>query len=160
MDRALNSLLRAAIQIFRADLEIDLQPVARIFSHEQVTTEDYSVFVRVTGQMEGSVCLGINRKVARHLLGVVAQRRVGAIDRPGILILNKIANRIFDRFRADLSKNGYLIDTTGASTVHPAGMRITTLGMPQTVVTLRSHFGPVSMHVVLVATPVENGIVA
>ena len=157
---AASSVLRATVQTFRSNLNLDLQLADRAFTLDQVTTEDLSIFARVTGDLEGSVCFGISQPVARQLLGIVTRRQVGTIDQSGILILNKIADRILGVTRSDLGKRGHSIDVSSASTLYPAGMKITTLGMPQSVATMRSRIGPVMVHVVLGETSVVNGVAA
>lgn len=157
---AVNSLLRATVQTFRSDLKLDLLLGEQAFRHDQVTTEDFSVYVQITGALEGSVCFGVSRQAARHLIGVVARRRIGSVDSSSLLILNRLVDRIMNRTRSHLDQNGHPIFTSPASTIYPSGMKITTLGMPQCVANLRSKFGPVVVHAVLAETSGHNRLAA
>ncbi|MBT3941414.1 MAG: hypothetical protein HOC77_09540 [Chloroflexi bacterium] len=154
--QGMNSILKATIHTFRAGMNLDLRLVGQAVSEDQVTTEDLSIYARVTGDLEGSVCFGIRRDVARLLLSVIARRRVGTIGQAGLSALHNVADRIVVVARADLAKYGYSIDVSPSSTVYPMGMKITTHGVPQAVATLKCRYGAVAVHVVLQESPQQN----
>lgn len=159
-DRIVNSLLRATSRVFKTDLGIDLRLAGGEVRHDQVTTEDLSVFVRVTGSIEGCVFFGLDRTVARELLTIVLRRPPPGIDQRALRILNTLVDRISGLARVELAAAGYSVDISPASTVQPIGMRITTLGVPQVVATLQSKRGPVVVHVVLREAPDRDALAA
>lgn len=159
-DRIVNTLLRATARVFKSDLGIDLRLAGGEERHDEATTEDLSVFVRVTGNIEGCIFFGLDRMVARELLTILLRRPPSGIDERALRILNKLVERIVGFARAEFAAAGYSMDVSPASTVQPAGMRITTLGFPQIVATLRSEHGPVVVHVALRETGNRDALAA
>ncbi|MDP6822525.1 MAG: hypothetical protein QF554_04460 [Dehalococcoidia bacterium] len=159
-DRIVNGLLRATAAVFRSDFKVDLRLAGGEIRDDQATTEDLSVFVRVNGQYQGSICFGLSRNVARALIGEVARRHITSINQPGLRILNMLADRIVALARSELGASGYFIDVHPAATVQPAGMKITTLGVRQVVATLEGRHGPIVVHVVLREAQAVDAIAA
>ncbi len=159
-ERVVHSLLRATASVFKSDLKVDLRLAGNEIRDDQATTEDLSVFVRVNGEYEGNICFGLSRNVARALIGVVARQRITSINRPGLRILNMLVDRIVALALSELVASGYFIDVHPASTVQPAGMKITTLGVQQIVATLESRHGPVIVHFVLREAQADDALAA
>ena len=159
-DKIVNTILRATSAVFISNLKVDIRLAGGELKDDQVTTEDLSIFIRVTGRLEGNICFGLNRKVARELIGIIGQQRVTSINKDGVQKLNSLANRILSVARGELQANGCSIDVWPASLVQPIGLRITTLGAQQVVATLNSQIGPIVVHVVLRETPVEDELAA
>lgn len=159
-DKIVNALLRATAMVFKNDLGIELQLEGGVVCEDQATTEDLSVFVRVTGSVEGCVFFGLDRVVAREILTIVLRRPPAGIDERALRILNRIVERIVGHARDEFAADGYSVDVSPASTVQPAGTRITTLGVPQIVAVLRSKRGPVVVHMVLRDVPRPEALAA
>ncbi|MCH7643001.1 MAG: hypothetical protein IIC30_06955 [Chloroflexi bacterium] len=159
-DKMVNALLRATARVFRSDLGIDLRFIGSTVREDQETTEDLSIFVRLTGSVEGCVFFGLDRGMAREILAIVLRRPSAGIDERAIRILNRIVERIAGHARDEFMAGGHSIEISSASTVQPSGLRITTLGVPQVVAVLRSKRGPVMVHMVLREVPQADALAA
>lgn len=159
-DKMVNALLQATARVFRSDLGIDLRFIGSTVREDQETTEDLSVFVRLTGSVEGCVFFGLDRGMAREILAIVLRRPSAGIDERAIRILNRIVERIVGHARDEFMAGGHSIEISSASTVQPSGLRITTLGVPQVVAVLRSKRGPVMVHIVLREVPQADALAA
>lgn len=158
--KIVNTVLRATSVVLRSNLKVDIRLAGGELKNDQVTTEDLSIFIRVTGRLEGSICFGMSRKIARELIEVITRQRVKSIDQQGVRILNSLIDRIVHVAGGELQASGYSVDVWPASTVQPSGLRITTLGVPQVVATLNSQRGAIVVHVVLRETPFEDELAA
>jgi CheY-specific phosphatase CheX len=159
-DKIVKTVLRATVAVFRSNLKVGIRLAGTELKDDQVTTDDLSIFIRVTGRLEGSICFGLSRKVARELIELMTRHRVKSIDQKGIRTLNSLVDRIIHVAHGELQSDGISIDVWPASTVQPEGMRITTLGVSQVVATLNSQLGPIVVHVVLRETPIEEELAA
>ena len=159
-DKIVKTVLRATVAVFRSNLKVGIKLAGSELKDDQETTEDLSIFIRVSGRLDGSICFGLSRKVARELVETITRQRVTSFDQNGIRVLNALADRVVQFASAELQTSGSSIKLWPASTVHPAGMRITTLGVSQVVTTLNSQLGPIVVHIVLRDTPVEEELAA
>ncbi|MDA1258324.1 MAG: chemotaxis protein CheX [Chloroflexi bacterium] len=158
-DEVVNALLRATARVFKSDLGVEIRLGGGEVREDQATTEDLSIFIRVSGRFEGSIFFGLDRGVAREILTIAFRRPPSGINEKAIRVMNTLVNRIADAARRDFEAAGYIVHLSPASTVQPVGTRITTLGVPQIVATLQSKRGPIMVHVSLREVP-ERGALA
>lgn len=143
------ALLRSTAKVFKSELGIDVQLAGGEVRQDEVTTEDISVFLRVAGEIEGSVYYGLDRSVARELLAIAQRQKIGGINAESIHVLNTLITQVGDRASSELGAVGYDVEISPASTVQPVGMKIATHGIPQIVARLECESGPISAHVSL-----------
>ncbi len=155
-DEIVFAILRSTTRVFKSELGIDVQLECGELRQDEATSEDLSVFLRVNGQIEGSVYYGMNRGVALELLAIKQRRPIGGINSESLLVLNTLIGRIGDHVRGEFAAAGFRVDISPASTVQPAGVRITTRGIPQIVAALNSEIGPIHAHVSLRKAAVDS----
>ncbi|MDP6822524.1 MAG: chemotaxis protein CheX [Dehalococcoidia bacterium] len=158
--RMVFALVRSTARVFKSELDIDVQMEGGEVREDEATSEDLSVFLRVNGQIEGSVYYGMNRAVALELLSTAQRRPIGGVDAESLLVLNTLVGRIGDHIRGEFAAAGFSVEISPASTVQPAGTKITTRGIPQIVANLKSEFGPIYAHVSLRKAVVETPLAA
>lgn len=141
-DGMVNALLWATTRIVKSDLGIDVVHLAGEVREDRFTTEDLSMLVGVTGNVEGIVYFGLNRRMARKIVEILHRRPPAGIDDRVLRVLNGLVDRIVGFVREDFRVAGYSVDVTSARTVRDVGSKITTLGIPQVVTHMRSEHGP------------------
>jgi CheY-specific phosphatase CheX len=148
-DRVVTALLRGTSRYFKSKLNMGVTLTGGETRDIQETTEEFSVFVRVSGQLEGSICFGLSRIAASAVIDAIVGQHIGGIDDHSVQFLNSMANRIIASTCAELAIADCSFEVLPASTVRSSGMRITTNGTPQVIATLSSEHGLVVVHVVL-----------
>jgi len=159
-DRVVTALLRATSRYFKSELNIGVTLSGGETLDIQEMTEEFSVFIRVSGQLDGSICFGLNRIAASAVIYAIAGQHIGGIDDHSVQFLNSMANRIIASTCAKLAILHCSLEMLPASTVRSSGMRITTLGTSEVIATLSSGHGPVVAHVVLRNPEVEKALAA
>jgi CheY-specific phosphatase CheX len=154
------AFLRSTARVFKSDLGIDVRLNGGVVRMDDATTEDVSVFMRVSGEFNGSVYYGLDRAVAVELVAIVRRRPASGMSAESLKILNDLVGQIGGQVQREFASAGYRVDISPASTIQPAGMRISSNGVPQVVTTLKSPMGPIAAHVSLFTSDVESAQVA
>lgn len=155
-NKVVSAVLRSTALVFKSKVDVDIQVSENEVREDLVTTEDISVFLRVTGEIEGSVYFGFDRSVALGLLEAARQDPSEGINARSIKIFNDLVTHVGGQARHELSKIGYDVDVSPAASVQKVGMRVTTHGYPQVVTTLDTWSGPIEAHVSLQEPVVEE----
>jgi len=129
---------------------------------DQATTKEVSVFMRVSGEFNGSVYYGLDRAVA---IEVVTIRQTPTSFGHELRIFANIertcrTDRWLGSTRVCIGGLSRRYLTGAYHSTQPAGIRITTNGTPQVATTLKSPMGPIAAHVSLFTSNVESTLAA
>ncbi len=141
-----NSFLAPAKLVWKKELGDSLELAGAQVVSSQFTTDDLTAIIGVSGWLEGSVLYGFSEDtslaIVRRMIGEdVADYR----DEMGLSALGEIANMITGNAATQLSQAGYPCDISPPVIVESPGLRFTTFGGSQILVTLLSSLGPLNV---------------
>jgi chemotaxis protein CheX len=125
----------------------------------QFTTDDLTAIIEVSGRLEGNVIYGFSDEtalaVARRMIGEDVD---GYRDELGLLALGEIANMITGNAATQLSPTGFPRDISPPVIVDSPGLKFTTFGGSQILVTLTSSLGPLNVRFDLRPAPARCAV--
>ncbi len=144
-----NPFLTAAQHVFRMELGWELEFSGAELANDEVTSEDITAFIGVTGELEGNVFYGFRRPVMRSIVTTMLGRPQAGMDQLALSALGELANMITGNASGGLAAAGYTTDLTPPRLVWPKGSRFTTLGIPQILIRFETECGPFPIRVSL-----------
>ena len=145
----INPFLAAVEHVFQSEFGWDLKFCGTEVADDQVTSEDLTVFIGVTGRVEGNVFYGFTSSMARSVLGVMLERPRSRMDEVAQSALGELANMITARAGVGLEAAGYPTRLTPPTLVQPMGRTFTIFGIPQILVRFECERGPFPIRVSL-----------
>lgn len=97
---ATSEVLEQGVQLQAVRGQISLRKSAH-------TTEEVTLLIHLTGQVEGMVACGISEDTARALVSEMIGEECSAMDHLAQGAIGELGKRIADLASTDLSKNGY-----------------------------------------------------
>jgi chemotaxis protein CheX len=137
----ISPFITAAEYVFRSELEMDLKFCGTEIAGDQVTSKDITVFIGVTGQVEGNVSYGFTNPMARSVLSAMLERQRASMDRIAQSVLGELANLITAQASIGLEAAGYSTRLTPPMLVQPMGRTFTIFGIPQVLVRFETERG-------------------
>lgn len=112
----------------------------------QFTTDDLTAIISISGRIEGNVLYGFSNETAL----AVVRRMIGEDvesyrDELGLSAIGEIANMITGSAATQLSQAGFPCDISPPVIVDSPGLKFTTFGGSQILVTLSSSLGPLNV---------------
>lgn len=148
-----NPFLNAARHVFWTKLGQDLKVTRVELVDDRVTSEDITVFLGITGQVEGTVFYGFEDAVACAVITILRGQPTAGMDRTALSTLGELAAMITNTASTHLAAAGHSTGLTPPALIRPKGRRFTTLGIPQVHVCFGSRCGPFSVRVSLREKP-------
>ena len=154
------AFLRSAARVFESELGIDVQLTGEEMRQDSVTTEDISVFLRVSGQIKGSIYFGMDRAVALELLTIERRHPASGIGAKSITNWNRLVGRIGGHVQCEFAGAGYSVGISSASTIRPIGMKIARFSAFHIVANLDIEKDPITAHMSLRRSTSEGVLAA
>ena len=141
-----NSFLAPAKLVWTKELGECLEMAGAQVVSNQFTTDDLTAIIGISGRIEGNVLYGFSNETAL----AVVRRMIGEDvecyrDKLGLSAIGEIANMITGNAATQLSQAGFPCDISPPVIVASPGLKFTTFGGSQILVTLSSSLGPLNV---------------
>lgn len=127
------------------DQLLDLKRVESV-SH-QITTEDISACIKVTGDAPGTVIYGFNINAAKKIVGLMMDQDVKTIDEIAASALTELAHIISVYTSAELTTVGLKCNFDPPVLISPAGSPLTNMTNPHIKAMFTSDLGSLVIHI-------------
>ena len=152
-DEYVNPFLSHAMQVWKKELGCLLNFCGSENVTHEMTTEDVTAFIRITGHIEGHVLFGFNKDTASAIVGKILGLEVQDFNEVARSALGELANMITVNAVSDLAAAGQTCQMSPTVFADHIGTKITNLGSTQRRAVFISELGFLHMRVCLVERP-------
>lgn len=145
-DNLIGPIYSTVASTWKSCLNLNVQGTAVSIRRSGKTTEDFTMFVLVSGQAEGSISFGLDVPILKKLLKRLhdrspVARTKGDPRRP----LATLVNRMMEGFNREIAASGYDIKLSQPYVVWGRGRQLGPRKSPHAVISLSSELGPMSV---------------
>ena len=152
-DEYINPFLSHAMQVWKKELGCPLNFCGSENVSHEMTTEDVTAFVRISGHIEGHVLYGFNQDTASAIVGKILGLEVHDFSEVALSALGELANMITVNAVSDLAVAGQTCQMSSVLFADHIGTKITNLNTTQKRAVFISELGFLHMRVGLVERP-------
>lgn len=145
----LNPFLVAIGDILESELGEKPQIGSLAFEESSFTSDDVTVLVGVTGEVEGLVFYGMSEGTACRLAAAMMGTPVPALDALAESAIAELGNMIAGRASAGLEQAGFTSRLAPPSLIHGRGALISTIQIRRLVVPVTTSRGDIRVHLAL-----------
>lgn len=142
-----NAFIAPAKKIWEMEfgLSLDLKRAESVSN--QITTEDISAYINVTGDSPGTVMYGFNLGTAKKVVGQMMGQEVNTLDDVAASALVELANMISVHASAELSNAGFNCKFDQPVLISPAGSWLAYMTNPHIKAMFASDLGNLVIHI-------------
>lgn len=152
-DAYIDPFLSHAMQVWKKELGCPLNFCGSEDVTHEMTTEDVTAFIRISGHIEGHILYGFNKDTASAIVGKILGLEVEDITEVALSALGELANMITVNAVADLAAAGQTCQMSSIVFADHIGTKITNLNTTQRRAVFISQLGFLHMRVGLVERP-------
>lgn len=145
----INPFIEAAFTVLKTELGCEGERGAIALGEGAMQTEDVTVSIGVTGQIEGTVFYAMRLETALRMVSAMMGEPVKALDALTESALGEMANVITGLASTSLANAGYTCDIAPPMVLKGKSLRISTLNIPRIIVPIVTPKGTMTIHVAL-----------
>ncbi len=144
-----NAFLTPPISVWEQKLKSQLELVGAELASPEFTTDDLTVIIGISGQLQGNVLYSFSQQTARAITSKMTGREITEYEGVVILAMCDIANAITRNAIIELSNAGAVCQVSPPIVIDPAGSKFSTVVGRQILVKFSSDLGPLHIRVSL-----------
>lgn len=139
----------AAVRVLEAELGADVKRGELSVAHEEFTTQEVTVLIGVTGQVEGSVLYGTDRETVNRMVSVMIGEEHNEFDETSRSAIAELGNVISGQAATLFEQQGINCSISPPNLIVGAGTHLSSVGIPRLIIPLNTELGVVELAVSL-----------
>lgn len=147
--RFMNPFISAASEILEKEVQVRAVKGSISLQKSAYTTEEITILIGLTGQVEGMVAYGISEDTAKAFVSQMMGQDWNVLDDLAQSAIGELGNMITGLAGTELSNGGYETKISPPMLILGRDVLISTLDLQRLVVTLQTPHGPLQIHLSL-----------
>ncbi|MBI2875367.1 MAG: chemotaxis protein CheX [Candidatus Tectomicrobia bacterium] len=147
--RFMNPFISAASEILEKEVQVQVARGQITLQKSAYTTEEITIMIGLTGQVEGMVTYGISEDTAKAFVSQMMGQEWSVLDDLAQSAIGELGNMITGLASTELSNAGYETKISPPMLILGKEVLISTLDLHRLVVSLQTPHGPVQIHLSL-----------
>lgn|SRR5690625_4431184 len=139
----------AAKHVLEAELGADVERGKLSVQHEDFTTQEVTVLIGITGQVEGSVLYGTKRETVNRMVAVMIGEEHPEFDDTSRSAVAELGNVISGQAAAIFEQNGVNCSISPPNLIVGEGTQLSSVGIPRLIIPLNTELGIIELAVSL-----------
>ena len=144
-----NPFISAAIDVVKKSVNCDLERQDLRIESSKVASNDVTVVIGVTGNVEGVVLYGMSERTAKGLAAVMLEQRIPVFDALAESAVAELGNMIAGSATANLEAQGYTCKLTPPTLLFGRGTLISIIDIKRLVIPMSSPHGVLEISLAL-----------
>lgn len=149
-----NPFVKAASEVLQAECRLTARRGQLRMATSKATSNEVTVIVGVTGDLQGIVLYGMSERTAKALAAIMSDTQVPIFDSMAESAVAELGNMITGWASSGLEAEGHLCQLTPPTLVAGRGVMISTINIQHLVIPVETDHGTLEINVAL-----RNGIV-
>lgn len=146
----INPFIIGTQEIFKEEMNVAAERTELSLQEKDLTTQDITIIISVTGDIEGVVIFGMSGKTADSFISAELQEPAAGLDLTvKISGMAELGNVISGRASALLSQDGLICDITPPTVIVGKHVKISTLNIQRIKIGFQTDLGPFEISVAL-----------
>lgn len=147
--RFLNPFLVAVFEVLEKEVQAQIVKGKITLEKSAYTTEDVSILIGLTGQVEGMVIYGMSEDTAKSIVSRMMGQDWHLLDEMAQSAIGELGNMITGHASMELSKEGFESRISPPMLIVGDGTLISTLDIQRLIVPLKTQYGMFNIHLAL-----------
>lgn len=139
----------AAMHVLEAELGAGVERGKLSVQHEEFTTQEVTVLIGITGQVEGSVLYGTKRETVNRMVSVMMGESHEEFDDTSRSAIAELGNVISGQAAALFEQQGVNCSISPPNLIVGEGTQLSSVGIPRLIIPLNTELGVVELAVSL-----------
>lgn len=141
--------IKAAIEVIKAEFGMDVELGELSAEKASNTTQEVTVLIGITGEVEGMVLYGVNTAMASEIVLHLTGESRPVFDEIGESVIAELGNMISGRATANFEETGIMCTISPPSVIVGRGTIISSVNIKRLVIPLHLPIGTLHMAVAL-----------
>lgn len=131
----------AAVRVLEAELGVSVERGALSAHHEEFTTQDVTVLIGITGEVEGAVLYGTNQSTVQRMVSLMIGEPQEEFDETAQSAIAELGNVISGQAAVIFETEGINCTISPPNLIIGAGTRVTSVGIPRLIIPFVTSIG-------------------
>lgn len=146
----INPFITATQEIFKTEMNISTDRNKISLQNKDLTTEDFTIIISITGDIEGVVIFGLATETSDSFISAMLNESAEQLEQKiKISAMAEMGNVISGRASAILHQSGFICDITPPTVIFGKQVKISTLSIQRIKIDFITNLGPFQISVAL-----------
>lgn len=148
----INPFVAAAAQVLKQEVNIDFEKGEISIEDSAFTSQDVTVMIGVTGDVQGIVLYGLAEKTAKSMVSAMINEPVPTFDKMAGSAIAEMGNVITGLASGGLEKAGFKCNIAPPTLITGRGVLISTLNIKRLLIPLKTPLGSIDISCALISS--------